>query len=214
MRASRVPYCTRDGRFYIRIGSTKQEASREELMDLYHDGRPTEFENVPLVVANLSDVDESLLWTYVRGLRGEEFGRKDDYPTIQVMKDMGLAVNYPASESPDIVPTLGGLLLFGYFARVPEVFPRSSIIAARYSGTTLTDPIIERVEIGGNLSVIFEWDNGVHSSVCRFMADKGGFEVCAERCRKWRCCPARELSRAYCYRGIDECSGSPRLQHP
>ena len=54
------------------------------------------------------------------------------------------------------MPTLGGLLLFGYFARVPEVFPRSSVTAIRYSGMSLIDPVIERAEITGNLSVIFE----------------------------------------------------------
>ncbi|HZS44926.1 MAG TPA: RNA-binding domain-containing protein [Blastocatellia bacterium] len=156
MRASQTPYSTLDGRFYIRIGSAKQEATREELMQLYNDSRPAEFENLPLITASLNDIDEAHLWSYVRALRGAEFGRKDDYPTTVVLKDMGLAVNYPGPESIDVVPTLCGLLLFGYFLRVPEVFPRSSIVATRYSGTTLTDPIIERTEISGNLSVIFE----------------------------------------------------------
>ena len=156
MRSTHPPYRTSDGKFYVRIGENKLEASREELMRLYNDHRPVEFENLPLVDAALSDIDEAHLWTYVRALRGSEFGRKEEYPTVQVLKDMTLAVHFPGVESPDIVPTLGSLLLFGYYARVPEVFPRSTILAVRYSGTTVTDPVIERAEIGGNLSVIFE----------------------------------------------------------
>jgi ATP-dependent DNA helicase RecG len=156
MRSTQPPYSTRDGRFYVRIGENKLEASREELMQLYNDHRPVEFENMPLVDADLSDIDEAHFWTYVRALRGADFGRKQEYPTIQVLKDMTLAVNFPGIESPDIVPTLGALLLFGYYSRVPEVFPRSTVIAVRHSGTTPADPIIERIEIGGNLSVIFE----------------------------------------------------------
>jgi len=156
MRATHPPYRTHDGRFYVRIGENKLEASREELMRLYNDHRPVEFENLPLVDASLNDIDEAHFWTYVRALRGPDFGRKEEYPTVQVLKDMTLAVHFPGGESPDIVPTLGALLLFGYFTRVPEVFPRSTLHAVRYSGTSTTDPIIERAEIGGSLSVIFE----------------------------------------------------------
>src|SRR5919112_3026801 len=41
------PYRTRDGRFYIRIGAEKREASREELSSLIEEARPLRFENVP-----------------------------------------------------------------------------------------------------------------------------------------------------------------------
>ena len=37
---AQAPYCTRDGRFYVRLGSIKQEATREELMALYHRQSP------------------------------------------------------------------------------------------------------------------------------------------------------------------------------
>lgn len=156
VKSKSAPHCTREGRFFIRLGSSKQEASREELMQLYADTRPVEFENVPLVAADLDDIDEAALWSYVRALLGPDFGRAEQYPTFQVMLDMALASNYRDAEGSDIVPTLGGLLLFGSNERVCNVFKRSSMTARRYSGTTLQSDLVEEAEISGNLSTVFE----------------------------------------------------------
>lgn len=156
VKSKSAPHCTREGRFYIRMGSSKQEASREELMQLYDTTRPVEFENVPLVSADLDDIDEAALWSYVRAQRGAEFGQAEQYPTYQVMLDMALATNYRDAEGSDIVPTLGGLLLFGRNERVREVFRRSSIMTRRFSGATANGDVIEELEISGTLSTLYE----------------------------------------------------------
>ena len=49
----RRPYRTRDGRFYVRIGSEKREATREELSALLDEARPLRYENVPALGATL-----------------------------------------------------------------------------------------------------------------------------------------------------------------
>src|SRR5437773_11681009 len=53
----RRPYRTREGRFYLRIGSEKREASREELSALLDEARPARYENVPALGAALTDID-------------------------------------------------------------------------------------------------------------------------------------------------------------
>src|SRR3954453_13909114 len=62
IEGKRRPYRTRDGRFYLRIGSEKREATREELSALIDEARPFGYENVPVLGASEEDIDEAHLW--------------------------------------------------------------------------------------------------------------------------------------------------------
>jgi ATP-dependent DNA helicase RecG len=149
------PYRTRDGRYYIRFGSEKREASREELSALMDDARPLRYENVPVMGAGIEDVDEAHLWSYLREFEGDAFNEAGaaNYPTEDVIKrDLLLA----ASRDGDVVPTVAGLLLFGRDERVMELVPRSTILAARFAGETTQAPLVERVTLAGNLHTLYE----------------------------------------------------------
>src|SRR3984893_13520287 len=69
----RRPYRTRDGRFYVRIGAEKREASREELSALLDEARPLKYENVPALGSTIADIDEAHLWSYLREFEGGAF---------------------------------------------------------------------------------------------------------------------------------------------
>jgi ATP-dependent DNA helicase RecG len=149
------PYRTRDGRFYIRVGSEKREASREEISSLIDEARPLRYENVPAIGANLQDIDEAHLWSYVKEFEGDAFDEASavGYPTKDVLeRDLMLAV---ASGS-ETIPTVAAILLFGRDERVAELLPRASIVATRFAGETTQAPIIERAQLTGNLHTLFE----------------------------------------------------------
>src|SRR5881396_1735404 len=83
VNGKRRPYRTRDGRFFVRIGADKREASPEELRALLDDARPFDYETMPALGATIPDVDEAHLWSFMRGFEGgafDEAGAKD-YPT-------------------------------------------------------------------------------------------------------------------------------------
>src|SRR6266516_6239516 len=73
IEGKRRPYRTRDGRFYIRIGAEKREASREELSALLDEARPLRYENVPALGSTIADIDEAHLWSYLREFEGGAF---------------------------------------------------------------------------------------------------------------------------------------------
>ncbi|MFN2531903.1 MAG: helix-turn-helix domain-containing protein, partial [Pyrinomonadaceae bacterium] len=151
----RRPYRTRDGRFYVRIGSEKREASRDELSTLLDESRPLRFENVPALGAAVADIDEAHLWSFLREFEGGAFEKVgvSGYPTADVMeKDLLLATTYEQ----DIVPTIAGLLLFGRDDRVSELLPRAAVVVTRFSGNSLQSEIVERVKISGNLLTLYE----------------------------------------------------------
>jgi len=69
----RRPYRTRDGRYYIRVGSEKRETTREELSSLLDESRPIRLEDVATPGARLSDIDEAHLWSFIRSFEGDAF---------------------------------------------------------------------------------------------------------------------------------------------
>lgn len=152
----RKPYQTRDGRYFIRVGAEKREATREELSSLMEDARPLRYENVTVRGASEADVDEGMLWSFVREFEGDAFDANSvtrDYPTGEVLKRELLLA---AGNMDLVLPTVAGLLLFGRDERVRELLPRAGVTAVRYAGETTQGPEIERVELKGNLHTLYE----------------------------------------------------------
>ena len=143
----RKPYRTRDGRFYMRFGAEKREVSREQLSMWLDEIRPLGYENLPLFSADEKDFDDGLLWTFAGAF-------EDVSPTINLYqtadflkKDLILAVG----GAEEFFPTVAALMLFGRDDRVQELFPRSVVTVARYSGENGTAQLVERIELKGNL---------------------------------------------------------------
>jgi ATP-dependent DNA helicase RecG len=153
----RRPYRTRDGRFYIRVGSEKREATRSELSALLDEARPFGYENVPALGSEMADIDEAHLWSFVREFEGDAFDEASltgkGYPTADVMESHLLLAFKSGAE---IVPTVAGLLLFGRDERVAELLPRSNIIATRFAGENAQSPVVERAQLTGNLHTLYE----------------------------------------------------------
>ena len=161
VESKRRPYRTRDGRFYLRIGAEKREASREELSALLDEARPLRYEAVAALGATMDDIDEAHLWSYLREFEGGAFEEANaaGYPTAAVMeRDLLLATQ----SGQDVVPTVAGLLLFGRDDRVTELLPRAAVIATRFSGESLQSDVVERVKFSGNLLTL-------HESLTRFI---------------------------------------------
>src|SRR5437660_6844308 len=117
VNGKRRPYRTRDGRFFIRVGADKREASPEELSSLLDHSRPLLYENVPALRATLADIDEAHLWSFMRGFEGGAFDEASvkNYPTAEILERyLLLATN----SHDDVVPTVASLLLFGRDERV------------------------------------------------------------------------------------------------
>jgi len=148
----RAPHQTPDHRYFIRIGSQKREADGAEIAALFARSRVAAIEDMPLIEAAIEDVDEALVWSYIRDLEGEAFREPSGFPTAAAMRDLKLAADYGAS----ITPTLASFLLFGRSAAVEKVLPQSHIMLTRFSGTDANSPVVERAEFAGNVTSLFD----------------------------------------------------------
>jgi ATP-dependent DNA helicase RecG len=164
----RKPYRTRDGRFYMRFGAEKREVSREQLSMWLDEIRPLGYENLPLFSADEKDFDDGLLWTFAGAF-------EDVSPTINLYqtadflkKDLTLAVGV----LDEFFPTVAALMLFGKNERVPELFPRSVVTVARYSGENGRAQLVEKLELKGNLHTQYEGVLGFIERYCDLAKDK------------------------------------------
>ena len=153
MTANR-PHRTLDDRFYLREGAIKRETTREELSRLFGETHLTRFEQVPVLTATVErEIDESLLWSYLRGVQPVGWGDTGKgFPTAQVLREMGLAM--PVRE--ETVPTMAGLLLFGKSERIPLLVHGTELVLTRFSGQQRGSPTVEEVTLRGNLLHLFE----------------------------------------------------------
>ena len=155
VNGKRRPYRTRDGRLFIRIGADKREAAPEEIAALLDEAQPSSYESMPALGASIADIDEAHLWSFMRSFEGGAFDEATarDYPTAEILeRHLLLATN----SGGEIAPTIGGLLLFGRDDSVARLLPRASVIATRFGGDTNQAPVIERLELRGNLATIYE----------------------------------------------------------
>ncbi len=148
----RAPHSTPDHRYFVRIGSTKREADGSEIAALFSRSRSASFEDMPLVDADIADLDEALVWSYARDLEGELFHQPAGFPTARVLRDLSLAVDYGMS----LTPTLAGFLLFARSEAVEQIVGQNKLLLTRYSGRDASAPVVERVELRGNLTRVFE----------------------------------------------------------
>jgi len=164
----RKPYRTREGRFYMRFGAEKREVSREQLSMWLDEIRPLAYENIPLFTAVEKDFDDGLLWSFAGAF-------EDVSPTINLYqtadflkKDLILAVG----GADDFFPTVAALMLFGKNERVPELFPRSVVTVARYSGENGGAQLVEKLEVKGNLHTQYEAILAFTERYCDLSKDK------------------------------------------
>jgi ATP-dependent DNA helicase RecG len=156
VEGKRRPYRTNDGRFFIRIGSEKREATREELSDLIDEARPLGYENIPVLGANERDIDEALLWSFVKEFSGDAFAAEkfqQQYPTGEMLKRELLLA---AGNTGEVIPTVAGILLFGKNESVIQLLPRSQVVVKRFAGDTTQSPQIESATLQGNLLTLYE----------------------------------------------------------
>ena len=155
VQGKRRPYRTRDGRFFIRVGEDKRETSPEELSTLLDDARPLLYEDIPATRGTLNDIDEAHVWSFMRGFEGGAFdpSATKGYPTADILERYLMLAG---RRQDDLAPTVAGLILFGKDEAVTQFLPRTSIVATRFSGDNSQAPIVERVELRGNLATLYE----------------------------------------------------------
>ena len=153
VEAHRRPHHTLDYQFFLREGAIKRETTREELSEIYGESPRIRFEQTPLFKSRITEIDEALFWSFVRGANPAEWDTNDKgFPTAQMMTDFGLATRLIDTA----IPTVSGVLLFGAHEKVVELLPQAEVQLTRFGGGKGAAPVIEEQKVKGNLLRLFD----------------------------------------------------------
>ncbi len=140
------PYAVRSGegrRYYMRVGSTSREPSREELIRLTQASGAVASDLRPVAGARSDDLDLDLVAERFAGRRTLDFAGLSPVERRRVLVDAEIL--HPDTEG----PTFAGLLCFG---RAPqERLPYATVTCAAYPGTEPGRELADRVEVEGRV---------------------------------------------------------------
>ncbi len=140
-RGKDKPYYTSRQKYFVRIGSTKRVASREELIRLFQASGAVHYDLVEVDRAMVNDLELGQIGTYFTRYNISFFDEPEE-ERLRLMTHSDLL-----GESNH--PTLAGLLVFGM---APERFlPQSGIVFAHFDGSETVADLIDKKSILGPL---------------------------------------------------------------
>jgi ATP-dependent DNA helicase RecG len=147
------PYSPR----YIRRGTTKRQATREEERRLFQEGGLVSFDESRVIGTQIDDLDMDKIERYFQRTTGK---RLEDFEIdrVRLLESKGIIISSSpcplASLPPCLSATVAGILLFG---KDPQRFlPQSAIKMVRFKGTEVGCDFIDRREAVGTLPEIIE----------------------------------------------------------
>jgi ATP-dependent DNA helicase RecG len=167
------PYSTQGGRFYLRLGKDKKDATGRELIRLAQSAGELHYDESPVRGAGLPALSEEAFGSYYErqfGLLLNEGLRQSGLTLEQLLRNMRLL------EDLDGAPalTVAAVLVFG---QEPQLFfPQSRLSAVAFAGSDENSPILDRQEITGRLPQIIKDTRLFLRRNVRVAAQELGFE--------------------------------------
>jgi len=140
------PYQSSSGHYYVRVGSQKREATREELGRLFQGSGMVTYDETPVWGTSVTDIDRHAVADYFHRFHDfDPFAEPEE--TERILINAGILTREEMTGG--VVATVGGLLLFGL--RPEEKLPQSGVTVARIRETTIADELVDRTVIQGRL---------------------------------------------------------------
>jgi len=143
------PYKTNRGVYYIRVGSTKREATQRELMRIFQRARAIYHDEQPVLDTGLDDLDLPFFESYYQ----KQFDGTLEEAGV-VLPDLLRSMKLLTEQNGTLLFTVAGLLLFG---KDPQRhLPYTRLSAVRFADTEVSERMDDRKEITGTLSQIID----------------------------------------------------------
>ena len=149
-KGTHKPYQTATGKYFIRVGSTKRLATREDLARLFQLSGMVHYDITPVPGTAEKDLDPDKLRNYF--LEFNYFDLLEEPP--EQRRRILVNADILARTEEQLCVTVGGLLIFG--KEPARHLPQSGITYARFRGTDLTTEILDKKEINGTLPEVVE----------------------------------------------------------
>jgi ATP-dependent DNA helicase RecG len=145
------PYYTTDHKYYIRVGTTKRIASREELLRLFEASGSLYFDISPVADTSIKDLSLDVVQDYFLKYNAFDLFEESKEATERILINADIMTEADGASEGERKPlcTVGGLLVFG---RNPERrLPQNGIGFAHFKGAELTDELIDKKILTGRI---------------------------------------------------------------
>ncbi|MFN8495463.1 MAG: putative DNA binding domain-containing protein [Caldilineaceae bacterium] len=149
VRGVHKPYRTKGGRYYVRAGPSKQDASPQELLRLAQRAGAYHFDEAPVPGTSLADLDWPLFERYYQAVTGEVINT-DDLTVQETLRGAFILAEFEGR----LCLTVAGLLCFG---KNPQRYLyQSRLSALRFLGDEVSESMADTQEITGPLSQVID----------------------------------------------------------
>ncbi|OGW06135.1 MAG: hypothetical protein A2889_08155 [Nitrospinae bacterium RIFCSPLOWO2_01_FULL_39_10] len=147
------PYYVEKGErkiYYMRVGSTSREATREELSRLFQVSGAYHYDVAPVANTNIEDVDMGKVKRYISTYHGI---RMENLTEAEVKNILNNADVIKRTDYGDVL-TVGGLLMFG--VKPQKFLPNTGVTFAYFMGDNISDTLLDRKVVEGTLTVLID----------------------------------------------------------
>jgi len=144
------PYYTVDNKYYIRVGTTKRIASREELLRLFEGNGSLHFDISPVPNTSIKDLNLDIIRDYFFKYNTFDLAEEDSKQIERILINADILKTL----NDDVVCSVGGLLVFG---KSPQnILPQDGVSFAHFKGNDISDELIDKKVIEGRIQDIAE----------------------------------------------------------
>lgn len=144
------PYYTADHRYYIRVGTTKRIASREELLRLFEANGALHFDISPVEDTSIRDLNLDVIRDYFMKYNAFDLYDENNEATERILINADILKEAKGK----VFCSVGGLLIFG---KKPEKrLPQNGASFAHFKGTEITDELVDKKVVTGRIQDIAE----------------------------------------------------------
>lgn len=149
IRPGETPHCTGKGLYFIRIGSTKQVPTQQELLRLFQKRNILQFDETPVLRAEPEAIDRQKVDSYLERLGQSQLAQEAsaayrEFTNLSILQDIEGVLR----------PTLAGLLAFGKHPQ--RFFPNYCIQCGAYKGDDTASNVVSEKSLFGTLDALIE----------------------------------------------------------
>lgn len=143
-------YSTNRGLYYIRVGSTKQVPTQQELLRLFQKRNMLQFDETPVIKASANSIDKEKVDSYLAELGQSPLNDKDDKALERELINLSILQDVDNT----LYPSLGGILAFG--KNPQKYFPSYNIQCGAYKGENFLSDTVREKDLKGTLDELIE----------------------------------------------------------
>lgn len=144
------PYYTSGHKYYIRVGTTKRIASKEELLRLFETSGSLHNDISPVEGTSINDLNIDIIRDYFMKYNTFDLFEESKESIERILLNADILKEYDGKK----VCTVGGLLVFG---KNPEKYlPQNGVSFAHFNGNEITDELIDKKIITGRIQDVAE----------------------------------------------------------